>query len=82
AFDNTGKDESPYGTLGNNYIHILKPKITLQLFSNLSIGMEHSIYLNSHYQQNYPSLRSTQTEQRIFLMLYWEDPQRRGHYNL
>ncbi len=25
AFNNTGKNESPNGTLGNNYINILKP---------------------------------------------------------
>jgi Domain of unknown function (DUF3943) len=82
AFDNTGKNESLYGTLGNNFISIIKPRITVQIYKNLSLGFEHSIYLNDHYQSNFPSLHSTQTEQRIFLMLYWEDPQRRGHYNL
>jgi Domain of unknown function (DUF3943) len=81
AFNNTGKDESPNGTLGNNYISMLKPRVSVRLYKDLSIGLEHNIYLNSHYQNGYPALKETQTEQRIFLMLYLEDPQRKGHYN-
>jgi hypothetical protein len=81
SFDNTGKDESPQGTLGNNYINMLKPRATVHLFKDLSIGFEHSIYLNEHYQNNYMAQHFVQTEQRIFLMLFLEDPQRRGHYN-
>jgi hypothetical protein len=81
SFDNTGKDEPLNGTLGNNYIHIIKPRITVQLYKDLSIGLEHIIYLNDHYQNYYAPLHETQTEQRIFLMFYLEDPQRRGHFN-
>ena len=80
AFDNTGKDESQYGTLGNNFINMLKPRVSVRVYKNLSIGIEHNIYFNDHYQRFYPSLHTTQTEQRIFLMFYWEDPQRKGHY--
>jgi hypothetical protein len=82
AFNNTGNDESKVGTLGDNVISILKPRITITLYKNLSIGLEHNIYLNDHYQANFPTFHSTQTEQRIFLMLYWQDPQRRQHYML
>ena len=82
SFNNTGNDESTIGTLGNNYIGVLKPRITIHLYKTLSIGLEHNIYTNDHYQASYPNLHFTQTEQRIFLMFYWEDPQRRGHYNL
>ncbi len=81
AFDNTGNSESRIGTLGNNYISMLKPKITIQLYRALSFGMEHSIYFNNHFQQGFPELHTAQTEQRVFLMLYLEDAQRRGHYN-
>jgi len=80
AFNNTGKNESPYGTLGNNFINILRPRITVQLYKDISLGLEHNIYMNDHYQSNYASLHSVQTEQRVFLMFYLEDPQRRGHY--
>ena len=81
AFNNTGNDESKIGTLGNNFISMLKPRITLQIYKDLSFGMENSIYLNDHYQRYFPPLHSTQSEQRIFLMFYLEDPQRKGHYN-
>ncbi len=80
SFDNTGKDESLYGTLGTNYINMLKPRITIQIYKDLSFGVEHNIYFNDHYQRNYPALHYVETEQRIFLMLYLEDPQRRGNY--
>jgi uncharacterized protein DUF3943 len=82
AFNNTGKSESQVGTLGNNFISIIRPKITLQIYKNLNIGYEESIYINDHYQDGFSPLHSTIREQRIFLMFYWEDPQRRGHYNL
>lgn len=81
SFNNTGKDELPNGTLGNNFINILKPKIAVQVYKNLSLGIEHNIYFNDHFQANYSSLHEVQTEQRIFLMLYLEDKQRKGHYN-
>ncbi len=83
AFDNTGKDEpkgSIYGTMGYNSINMLKPRVTVRLFKDLSIGAEHDIYFNHHYQNGHPSLYTEETEQRIFLMLYFENPQRRGHY--
>ncbi len=59
AFNNTGKDESPNGTLGNNYINMLKPRVSVRVYKDLSIGLEHNIYLNSHYQAGYPSLKET-----------------------
>jgi Domain of unknown function (DUF3943) len=81
AFDNTGKDESTVGTLGTNVIQMLKPRISIRLYKDLSIGLEHNVYFNNHSQRSFPTSRYVQTEQRIFLMFYWEDPQRKGHYN-
>jgi hypothetical protein len=81
SFDNTGKDESVNGTLGTNVINMLKPRISVRLYKDLSIGVEHNVYFNNHSQRSYPTLHFLQTEQRIFLMFYWEDPQRKGHYN-
>ena len=81
SFNNTGRNELPNGTLGNNFINILKPKVTVTLFKNISMGVEYDLYFNDHYQQNYSPLHYVQTEQRVFLLLYLEDKQRRGHYN-
>jgi hypothetical protein len=81
AFNNTGNDEIKAGTLGTNVIQILKPRITVHLFGDLSIGVEHDLYFNNHSQRLYGPQNYVNSEQRIFLMFYWEDSQRKGHYN-
>ncbi|HEX3767948.1 MAG TPA: hypothetical protein VHT72_06190, partial [Puia sp.] len=81
AFNNTGNDELKAGTLGTNVIQILKPRITVHLYRALSIGFEHDLYFNNHSQRNYDPQRYVNSEQRVFLMFYWEDKQRKGHYN-
>jgi len=80
-FNNTGKGEAAIGTLGNNSIGILKPKITLHLYKDMSIGFEYYLYSQVHTEANTPTFTSYQTEQKIFIQFYFEDPQRRGHYN-
>jgi hypothetical protein len=69
------------GLPGNNFIGILKPRITVRLYKQLSIGFEHFVYYNDRYLRDYPAIHSVQTEQKVFLLLYLEDKQRRGHYN-
>ena len=69
------------GLPGNNFIGILKPKLTVCLYKDLSIGFEHFVYYNDRYLRDYPAIHSIRTEQKIFLSLYFEDKQRRGHYN-
>jgi hypothetical protein len=82
AFNNTGNDESKINTLGNSHIHVLRPRLTAHVYKTMSVGLEQIIYWNDHYQPPYSPLRYTQTEQRIFVMFNWEDPQRRGRYYL
>jgi len=69
------------GLPGNNSIGILKPRITVRLYKNLSLGVEHYVYYNERYLKDYPRLITARTEQKIFLLLYLEDKQRRGNYN-
>jgi len=69
------------GPPGDNYIAILKPRITVQIFKNTSIGFEHFIYYDDRYLKNFPPIFSVRTEQKIFLSLFLEDPQRKGRYN-
>jgi hypothetical protein len=82
SFNNTGKDESPVNSLGNNYISVLKPRIAVHVYRAISVGLEQIIYWNDHYQASYPALHYTQTEQRVFVLFNWEDSQRRGRYYL
>jgi hypothetical protein len=69
------------GLPGNNFIGILKPRVTLKLYKGLSIGFEHYVYYNDRRLKNFLPIHSARTEQKIFLSLYLEDKQRRGHYN-
>lgn len=69
------------GTAGTNNVHILKPRITVRLFRQLSIGAEYQLYYTDLYQHNFPGLHSIQTEQKVFLLFFLEDKQRRGYYN-
>ncbi|MEI6059062.1 MAG: DUF3943 domain-containing protein [Bacteroidota bacterium] len=69
------------GAPGNNIISILKPRVTVKLFKQLSLGFEHFIYFNDRYLDDFSAIHSVRTEQKIFLQLYLEDKQRKGHYN-
>jgi len=69
------------GINGNNVIHILKPRITVRLYKFLSIGAEAQLYYNDLYQRGMPGVHSIQTEQKVFLLIFLEDKQRRGYYN-
>ncbi len=69
-----------YGPGSNNHISILKPRITVQLVKNLSVGFEHFIYFDNRYINNLPPIYSVRTEQKIFLSLFLEDSQRKGRF--
>jgi hypothetical protein len=69
------------GEAGNNFIAILKPRVTVGIFHNVSLGVEESIYSSVRDSPNFGTIRTVNTEQKIFLMIYLEDSQRGGHYN-
>ncbi|MDB5132837.1 MAG: hypothetical protein JWR02_2586 [Mucilaginibacter sp.] len=69
------------GPAGNNYVSILKPRITINLSKNISLGFEHFIYYDDRYLTNFPAIYSVRTEQKIFIAWFLEDPQRKGRYN-
>ena len=73
--------KSYVGAQGYNFIGILKPRITVQISRNLSIGFEHFVYYDNTHLRNIKQLDLTRTEEKLFLLLYLQDPQRRGHYN-
>lgn len=68
-------------TPGHNIISIFKPNITVHLYKDLSIGFEHYVYYSNRYDRYYPTMNTVNTEEKIFLLFYFEDAQRRGHYN-
>jgi hypothetical protein len=69
------------GTPGHNFINILKPRVTIALYKWLSVGGEYYVYYNDRNVTDFPAVHSVRTEQKLFLIIYLEDKQRRGHYN-
>ncbi|MCX6268321.1 MAG: DUF3943 domain-containing protein, partial [Bacteroidetes bacterium] len=69
------------GVNGNNLVHIFKPRITVRIYKSLNIGVENYMYYNDRYLRGMPAIHSVQTEQKIFLLFYLEDKQRRGQYH-
>lgn len=69
------------GLKGSNSIGIVRPRVTVRLFKNLSLGYEHFGYTTDRKLRDYADQRSSITEQKIFLQLFLEDSQRRGRYN-
>ena len=69
------------GEPGNNFIAIIKPRVTVGIFDNLSVGVEESIYSSVRDSPNFGTIHSVNTEQKLFLILYLEDSKRGGHYN-
>ncbi len=69
------------GSPGNNFIGILKPRITVRLYKSINLGFEHFIYSSDRYVDDLPATHSIKTEQKIFVMFYFEDKQRKGRYN-
>jgi hypothetical protein len=69
------------GEPGNNFIAIVKPRVTVGIFNNLSVGIEESIYSSVRDSPDFATIRTVNTHQKLFLILYLEDSQRGGHYN-
>ncbi len=69
------------GLSGNSLLGILKPKVSVQLYKNLSVGFEQQIYHNDRYLNHTNNLHITQTEQKFYLLLNLEDLRRKGKYN-
>lgn len=69
------------GPAGNNYISILKPRVTVQIIKNISLGIEHFVYFDDRYLKNFAPIYSVRTEDKLFISWFFEDPQRKGRYN-
>jgi hypothetical protein len=71
------------GEPGNNFLGVLRPRLTIQLYKNLSVGYENFAYFNNQYYTNRPLSNADKTidESKIFLLFFFEDPKRKGHYN-
>lgn len=69
------------GFPGNSLVGILKPRITVKLVKNLSIGFEQHYYFNNRTLNGLPTAHINTWEQKLFLQLFLEDRYRRGKYH-
>jgi hypothetical protein len=69
------------GEPGNNFIALLKPRVTVGILDNLSVGIEQTIYSSVRESPDFSTINKVTTEQEIFFMYYFEDSKRGGHFN-
>jgi len=68
----------------NNYIGILMPKLTVNLFKDLGIGLEDIIYFDDRYiggSNPPPDQHFVRSEQKFFVQYYFADAPRGGRFN-
>jgi hypothetical protein len=59
------------GPAGHKNIEIFRPRIAFRLFNNLSLGFEYAWYHKDTYFRNFPDVDISNTEQKLYLMLYF-----------
>ncbi|HEX8548655.1 MAG TPA: DUF3943 domain-containing protein [Cytophagaceae bacterium] len=69
------------GLEGKNSIGVFRPRLTVRVFKNVSIGYEHFGYSTNRTLKEYAAQKTGITEQKIFIQFFLEDSQRRGRYN-
>jgi len=57
------------GTPGNNFVGIIRPRITIKLIKNLNLGFEELAYITDRYTSDFGNFHAVRTEQRLYLML-------------
>jgi hypothetical protein len=56
-----------YAPGGDNYICLLKPRISIRLYENLSIGFEQLAYFSDRFTRDLGNFHVVRTEQKIYL---------------
>ena len=59
------------GPAGDKIIGVFKPRIAVRLLNNLSIGFEYLYYHKDSYLRDFPDVRRRNSEQKLYLMLYF-----------
>jgi hypothetical protein len=59
------------GPAGNKFIGIFKPRIAVRIIGNLSLGFEYLFYHKDGYLRDFPDVHKRNSEQKLYLMLYF-----------
>jgi len=62
-----------YGVPGDNRLALIRPRVSFNVWKNLGIGFEHSIFFSDRTSPTLPAYSITRTEQRIFLQWTWNN---------
>ena len=71
------------GAPQNNTLTILRPRLAVRLYQQLSVGVENYTYMSTEGKDDVANLnvKLTRTEQKIFLLYFFENPKRYEHFN-
>jgi hypothetical protein len=59
------------GPAGNKVISVFKPRISVKLFSNVSLGFEYLLYAKNNQLRDFPDVHAHNSEQKLYLMLHY-----------
>lgn len=65
------------GHMGDHYIGIIRPGIEVKVIRNLSLGAEHLVYYSDRYPRDFHPIHTVQTEQRLYVKIYFEQFKRK-----
>ena len=65
--------DPPANEPGDSFIGIIKPKITVGIFNNVSVGFEQFFYFNDRTSSTLGPFHRVQTEQRLFFQLFFDN---------
>jgi hypothetical protein len=68
------------GPKENSHVSLIKPSISLTLYKNIRVGFEHLLYINNVNHEGLPDLRLSSTEQKVFVLIYFENSRQRKKY--
>jgi hypothetical protein len=60
------------GLVEDNFISIIKPRVTVTIYKNLSAGFEPALYYNDVYTPDQPAVHLARAEWKAFLLLKFE----------
>ncbi|MEO5572399.1 MAG: DUF3943 domain-containing protein [Bacteroidia bacterium] len=69
------------GPKDDSHISLIKPSISFTLYKNIRAGFEHLLYINNLNHEKLPDLRLSSTEQKVFVLIYFENSRQKKKYN-
>ncbi|HKR03654.1 MAG TPA: DUF3943 domain-containing protein [Bacteroidia bacterium] len=69
------------GPKEDSHISLIKPGISFTLYKNIRAGFEHLLYINNLNHEKLRDLRLSSTEQKVFVLIYFENSRQLKKYD-